>query len=186
MSRIGRKPIILSDEVKISREGESVLVEGPKGKLKVVIPTKIKVSLEDRVLKVSRLSNDKESRSLHGLIRALLNNAVSGVSEGFQKTLLLRGVGFRAELKEEDLHLSLGFSHPVVVKKEEGLNLEVTKKGSDTLIIVSGIDKQRVGEFAAKTRALKPPEPYKGKGFRYLDEEIKLKPGKSTKTTVNA
>ncbi|MBI2263255.1 50S ribosomal protein L6 [Candidatus Berkelbacteria bacterium] len=186
MSKIGRKPIILSDEIKVSREGERLLVQGPKGKLEVKIPAKINVSLENQVIKVSRLSNDKESRALHGLIRALINNASSGVREGFQKSLLLRGVGFRAELKEGDLHLQLGFSHPVVVKKEEGLDLEVAKKGSDTVITVSGIDKQKVGQFAAELRAQKPPEPYKGKGFRYLDEEIKLKPGKSAKSTVGA
>ncbi len=186
LSKIGRKPIILSDEIKVSREGERLLVQGPKGRLEVKIPAKINVSLENQVIKVSRLSNDKESRALHGLIRALINNASSGVREGFQKSLLLRGVGFRAELKEGDLHLQLGFSHPVVVKKEEGLDLEVAKKGSDTVITVSGIDKQKVGQFAAELRAQKPPEPYKGKGFRYLDEEIKLKPGKSAKSTVGA
>lgn len=182
MSRIGRKPIIVGDGVEVKLAEGKAEVKGPKGQLSFVIPNRIKVNVEDGKIKVERVGNEKATRALHGLTRSLIQNMVQGVTEGYIKKLMLIGVGFRAEVVNGDLILQLGFSHPVKVDKAEGVDFTVEKN----IITVSGIDKQKVGQLAAVIRGHRPPEPYKGKGIRYIDEIVKLKPGKQAKTTTVA
>ena len=178
MSRIGKKPITLPQGVTAEIEGNSITVKGPKGSLDFTYNSDITVNINGTELVVERPSETKTHRALHGTTRALINNMVVGVSEGFKKNLKMVGVGYRALLKGNTLVLSAGFSHPVEMEIPEGLSLEVPK---NTLINVFGIDKQAVGEFAANIRDVRPPEPYLGKGIRYVDEYVRRKEGKTAK-----
>jgi large subunit ribosomal protein L6 len=180
MSRIGRKPIEVPRGVTVTvAEGNLVTVKGPKGTLVQQLPLAMAIHQEDSTITVTRPSDEKQHKALHGLTRALLNNMVMGVSTGFQKVLEINGVGYRAQKTGRNLTLSLGFSHPVVVEAPEGIDLNV---GERNTVIVSGADKQLVGEVAAYIRSLRPPEPYKGKGIKYQNEVIRRKAGKAGKT----
>jgi len=178
MSRIGKKPITIPSQVKVLKKGDQIEVSGPKGTLTQTIHPKIRVALKDGQILVSRQGNDKLARSLHGLTRTLIANMITGVTEGYQKTLELHGTGYRASKEGNRIKLTLGFSHPVYVEPVEGITIDVPDQKT---IVVSGIDKQLVGQVAAQIRALKKPEPYKGKGIRYKGEVIRRKPGKAGK-----
>jgi len=179
MSRIGRKPILIPKEVKVEIEGQDVAIKGPKGELSRKIPEEILVKREDDKIMVSLKRKTKKSPALWGLTRALLQNNVIGVSSGFEKKLEIRGVGYRASLpKPETLILEMGFSHLVELEVPAGLTVSLKKN----IISISGADKQMVGEFAARTRRVKPPEPYKGKGIRYVGEKVRIKEGKKAAT----
>lgn len=179
MSRIGKAPITVPSGVEVRIDGSSVTVKGPKGELTRELPEQITVSQDEGVLTVSRVNDERKSRALHGLVRSLLANMVTGVSEGFRKELDIVGVGYRAAAKgSSELELSLGFSHPVLVKAPEGIEFNVPQP---TRIEVLGIDKQLVGQVAADIRAWRKPEPYKGKGIRYVDEYVRRKAGKAGK-----
>lgn len=178
MSRIGKKPIIIPEVVEITLDRSNVKVKGPLGELSLDIHHKIKIEQNEREIIVKPLSQDKLARSLHGLTRMLISNAVVGVTIGFKKQLEIKGVGYKAQLKDEAVELNLGFSHPVEYKIPSGIKIEIVKH----IITVSGIDKQAVGQVAAEIRRLKLPEPYKGKGIRYLGEEVRRKAGKTVKT----
>jgi large subunit ribosomal protein L6 len=175
MSRIGRKPIPVPDGVTVSVEPDLVRVHGPRGELTERVHRDIAVEQEDGQLVVKRPTDRGEHRALHGLTRSLVANMVEGVTAGFQKTLEIQGVGYRAQLKGRDLELALGYSHPVPVKAPEGIEFEVPQP---TRVIVRGISKQAVGEVAAFIRKQRPPEPYKGKGIRYEGEYVARKVGK--------
>ena len=177
MSRIGKMPIELPAgvEVKISAENE-VSVKGPKGTLSQAFDKQIKLELNDNVITVSRPNDIKEVRALHGLTRSLLNNMVIGVTQGFTKELDINGVGYRAAKQGKKLVLNLGYSHQVEVEEIDGITIDVPNPNK---LIISGIDKQKVGQFAANVREKRPPEPYKGKGIKYADEFIKRKEGKT-------
>jgi large subunit ribosomal protein L6 len=175
MSRIGRKPIEVPAGVTIAIEPESVRVNGPKGELVERIHRDITVEQNDNILTVSRPTDRGEHRAMHGLYRSLVANMVVGVTDGYQKTLEIQGVGYRAALKGRDLELALGYSHPVSIKAPDGIDFEVPQP---TRVIVRGIDKQLVGEIAANIRKQRPPEPYKGKGIRYEGEYVARKVGK--------
>lgn len=176
MSRIGRMPIPLPKEVKISWDPSKIEVAGPKGTLACPLPRGIAVSLDGGKVLVQKEREERTLRALHGLTRSLIANMVTGVTKGFEKKLEIVGVGFRADVQGNLLKLSLGFSHPVLFSLPEGIKVDVEKQ---TLITVKGIDKQLVGTVAAKLRSIKPPEPYKGKGIRYLGEKIRKKVGKT-------
>lgn len=176
MSRIGNAPITLPDGVAIEVTGTTVTVTGPKGSLARAFPDRVGVSVEDGILRVSRRDDQRQSRALHGLSRALLANMVAGVSNGFARELLMTGVGYRAALQGSTLELQVGFSHPVRIEAPEGISFEVP---DPTRIVVRGIDKQQVGQVASEIRRVRPPEPYKGKGIRYSDEKIRRKAGKA-------
>ena len=176
MSRVGIKPISLPEKVAVKIEGTQVLVEGPKGKLDFSLPEGISVTTDDGNVVVSRASEQREHRALHGTVRSIVNNMILGVSQGFSKDLEIHGVGLRAAVKGADLDLSLGFSHPLLHPIPSGLTVTVNE---NTKIKVEGIDKQLVGQFAAEVRSFYPPEPYKGKGVRYVDEYVRRKEGKS-------
>ncbi|MDF1658725.1 MAG: 50S ribosomal protein L6 [Verrucomicrobiales bacterium] len=179
MSRIGKKEITLPEKVEIKLGDDSgISVEGPKGKLEWTIPAGIAVEQEDGTLRVTRLSEERTLRALHGTARSLLANMVEGVSNGYVRELEIQGVGFRASVKGKNLDLSLGFSHPVLHPIPAELTVTVEE---NTKIKVEGIDKQLVGQFAADVRSYYPPEPYKGKGVRYKDEYVRRKQGKSVK-----
>ena len=178
MSRIGKLPIPLPAGVTVEINGQDVAVKGPKGELKLTVSKPITVSQEDGSVIVSRPDDEAVSKSLHGLTRSLIANNVHCVSEGFTKALEIVGTGYRAALKGSTVELSLGFSHPVLVTPPEGITLVVE---GNTKIIVSGIDKQAVGEMAANIRKLRKPEPYKGKGVRYEGERVRRKAGKAGK-----
>ena len=179
MSRIGKTPIEITSGVEVVVTADSVEVKGPKGTLEQSIPEGIEVQKEDETIIVKRDNDLRETKALHGLVRSLINNMVQGVTEGYQKQLELVGVGYRAQSKGNNaLELQLGFSHPVKYSAPEGITLEVP---SQTEINISGIDKQVVGQVAADIRALKKPEPYKGKGIRYVGEHIIRKAGKTAK-----
>jgi large subunit ribosomal protein L6 len=180
MSRIGKKPVVIPDKVKINIEGDSLSIEGPLGSLKHRIPSGLSLELKDKELIVKRAKDDKLTRSLHGLTRSLIFNMVKGVTEGYTKELEIVGMGFRAELKNNQLIMYLGFSHPVNFSLPKGIKIELPKP---TQIKVMGIDKQLVGEVAARIRQIYPPEPYKGKGIRYLGERVRKKVGKAAATT---
>lgn len=179
MSRIGKAPVNLPKGVTVDIKGSHVTVKGPKGTLSQTMPPEMKVEVDDGVARVERPSDMRHHRSLHGLTRALLNNMVLGVSEGFSKTLLIEGVGYRAEMKGKTLVLNVGYSHPVEFEPQGNIAFEVENRGK--LVRVSGIDKQLVGEMAARIRKTRPPEPYKGKGIRYSDEFVRRKAGKAGK-----
>ena len=178
MSRVGLSPVEISNNVQVSiNDGNRIVVKGPKGTLDRVFPDVIRFSQEGDQILLSRPSDVAAHRSLHGLCRALLNNMVLGVSEGFARTLELQGVGYRVQLQGTTLQLNVGFSHPVTVTAPDGITFEVD--GSQ--INVSGIDKEQVGQVASDIRKIRPPEPYKGKGIRYLGEYVRRKAGKAGK-----
>lgn len=176
MSRIGRKPIELPAGVTVTVAGTVITVKGPKGELTITLLPGVVVKVEDGKVLVERSNDERETRAFHGLTRSLINNHVTGVSTGYKKTLKLVGTGYRVTAKGTGLSLSLGFSHPVEFKPEPGISFAV--EGNDT-IIVSGIDRQQVGQTAANIRSERPPEPYKGKGIRYEDEVVRRKAGKT-------
>jgi large subunit ribosomal protein L6 len=179
MSRIGKTPISLPSGVDVSVSGSTVEVKGPKGTLTHEMPEQISANADGDTVTLDRSDDERESKALHGLSRSLINNMVTGVSEGFRKELEIVGVGYRCAAKGKDqLEFQLGFSHPVELKAPPGIEFEVPQQ---TQIIVSGIDKQVVGQVAAEIRALKKPEPYKGKGIRYVGEHIIRKAGKAAK-----
>ena len=175
MSRIGRKPIEVPDGVDVQVSPGHVTVKGPKGELNQTVNRDMKVGIDDGTLTVERPTDRGEHRALHGLTRSLIANLVQGVTEGYEKRLEIQGVGYRAQLRGKALELSLGFSHPVSVEAPEGIEFEVPQP---TEVIVRGIDKQLVGETAARIRKSRPPEPYKGKGVRYAGEQVTRKVGK--------
>jgi large subunit ribosomal protein L6 len=175
MSRIGNKPIEIPAGVTVDVGPGRVTVNGPKGELSQVIDRAMEVKVEDGIVTVSRPTDRGEHRALHGLTRSLIQNMVTGVTDGYEKRLQITGVGYRARAAGKGLELSLGFSHPVSVDAPEGIDFEVPQP---TEIVVRGIDKQQVGEIAAQIRRHRPPEPYKGKGVRYADEQIRRKVGK--------
>ncbi len=179
MSRIGRSPIPVPDGVKVAISGARVQVQGPKGQLERTFHSDMRIELSDGQLLVRRPTDQRQHRALHGLTRSLLNNMVVGVSQGFERVLEIVGVGYRAEMEGESLRLSLGFSHPVVVDPPEGITFAIEPRRKH--ITISGIDKEAVGQLAADIRGLRPPEPYKGKGVRYLGEHVRRKAGKAGK-----
>ncbi|MGW8144224.1 MAG: 50S ribosomal protein L6 [Anaerolineales bacterium] len=179
MSRIGLMPIEVPAGVDVKIKGSHVTVKGPKGEMQHTFPADMAISLDDGELNVRRPTDEPSHRALHGMTRALINNMVVGVSTGFSKVLEVNGVGYRAELDGENLVLHVGFSHPVEVKPPEGIEFEVDDRTRQ--ITVKGYDKQLVGHVAANIRKVRPPEPYKGKGIKYLDERIRRKAGKAGK-----
>lgn len=179
MSRIGKSPIPLPNGVKVEIDGSTVKVTGPKGSLSQTFDPDMEITLDDGVLTVQRPSDGRQHRSVHGLTRALLNNMVTGVSSGFDKVLMIEGVGYRSEMSDKDLVLYVGYSHPVTFKPEHGVSFNVEERGRK--VTISGIDKEWVGEIAARVRRTRPPEPYKGKGIRYADEVVRRKAGKAGK-----
>lgn len=178
MSRIGKQPIPVPSGVEVTIDGATVTVKGPKGTLTQTFSEDMAIALEDGVLTVTRPSDERRHRSLHGLTRTLVSNMVVGVSEGFARNLEIVGVGYRAAMKGSDLEMQLGYSHPVIVVAEPGITFEVP---APTRVTVRGIDKQRVGQIAAEIRKKRPPEPYKGKGVRYEGEYVRRKVGKTAK-----
>ena len=183
MSKIGKKPVEVKSGVNVSITGQTVAVSGPKGQLSFVIPAGIKAEVkEGQILVTQAKKNDVETNALFGLTRAMLNNLVKGVSEGFEKKLELSGVGYRAQGSGNTLTLSVGFSHPVVIKADQGIIFTVV----ENIITISGSDKVIIGDIAAKVRAIRPPEPYKGKGIKYVGERIRRKAGKAAKAVGGA
>ena len=176
MSRIGRTPITIPQGVTVLVQNGTVVVKGSKGELSVVIPELITVSVAENVVTVTRKNDEKHTKSLHGLIRSLIQNSIIGVTDGYKKTLKLVGTGYRAKAQGKAVELSVGYSHPVTFSPEDGVTLQL--EGQDT-IHISGSDKQKVGQAAAEIRKVRPPEPYKGKGIRYEDEVIRRKQGKA-------
>ena len=177
MSRVGKRVIIVPQGIEAQKKGDSVIIKGQKGTLECHIHPEMKISIGDGTIKVERPSDSKRHRSLHGLTRSLIQNMVSGITEGFGKSLEIVGVGYRAELKGKALHLQLGYSHPIYFIPPEEIVIEVP---SPNIITISGINKQLVGQIAAKIRSFRPPEPYKGKGIRYEGEMVRRKAGKAT------
>jgi len=175
MSRIGRKPIELPSGVMVALSPGRVQVNGPLGELSQTVPARMQIEKTDSEVVVTRPTERGEDRALHGLTRTLIANMVEGVTKGFEKYLEIQGVGYRAQLKGSDLELAVGFSHTVTVKPRDGITFEVP---TPTQIVVKGIDKQKVGQTAAEVRKVRPPEPYKGKGIRYRDEQVRRKVGK--------
>jgi large subunit ribosomal protein L6 len=179
MSRVGKAQIELPKGVNIDISGSTVAVKGPKGELSRTLHPDMAISLEDGVLSVARPTDTRQHRSLHGLTRALLNNMVTGVSEGYNKVLWIEGVGYRAEMNGNRLVLYVGYSHPVTFEPDGGISFSVEERGRK--VTISGIDKEYVGEIAARIRKQRPPEPYKGKGIRYENEVVRRKAGKTGK-----
>ena len=177
MSRVGKMPIPIPDKIKVDINAQMITVTGPKGTLSREIHADMSASVVENEVIVTRPSEQKKHRALHGLTRSLLNNMVIGVSEGYKKELELRGVGYRAELKGKVLIIYLGYSHPIVMQQPDGIDVEVLPK--ENKIIVTGIDKELVGQVAAKIRGFRKPEPYKGKGVRYVGEYVRSKAGKT-------
>lgn len=176
MSRIGMKPISVPAGVKVTINGKEVVTEGKLGKMTVILPEAVSAVVEDNEIKVSRASDEGNNKALHGLFRSLIKNNIVGVSEGYKKELQIVGVGYKAVLAGTKLTLSLGYSHDIVYQVPEGIKVQVTDA---TKLLISGVDKQLVGEVAASIRKFKKPEPYKGKGVRYSDEHVVIKPGKT-------
>ena len=176
MSRIGRAPITVPAGVEVKVDGKHVAVKGPKGALEMTVAPTMTVEVDAGIIHVTRPNDEKENRSLHGLTRTLVANMVKGVSEGFSKTLEVNGVGYRASKEGKNLVLNIGFSHPVVMPETEDIQIEVPNPNQ---IIIKGIDKQKVGQFAAEVRGKRPPEPYKGKGIKYDYEVVRRKEGKT-------
>lgn len=176
MSRIGKQPVILPKGVKAQMEDNFISVQGVKGTLELNIPEKIKIEVNSENVIVKRESEEKETRSLHGTIRALINNMIKGVQEGFKKELEIIGVGYKAQMTANTLILNLGFSRPVEINVPSGIKISTPKPNR---MVIEGIDKQKVGQFAAQIRRIYPPEPYKGKGVRYVGEEVRKKLGKA-------
>lgn len=179
MSRIGKKPIEIPSSVEVKVESDNIVVKGPKGSLSWSYPAGISVSVEDGKVVVSRKGDTKNEKALHGLSRSLIANMVTGVSQGYQRVLEIYGIGYRAQVQGNRLLLTLGYSHPVEYQLPEGISATVDPK--QTTITLTGIDKQLLGQVAANLRALRPPDPYKGKGIRYAGERLKLKVGKAGK-----
>jgi len=175
MSRIGKKPVSIPDGVTATVEGQTVTAKGPKGELQFVVNNEVLVKMEEGSIVVDPIDQSKDARSKWGMSRTMVSNIIEGVKDGFSKTLEINGVGYRAAMQGKDVQLSLGFSHEVVYKVPEGIEVTCPKP---TEIVVSGIDKQKVGQVAAEIRAYRPPEPYKGKGVKYADETIFRKEGK--------
>ncbi|MBP1560174.1 MAG: 50S ribosomal protein L6 [Oscillospiraceae bacterium] len=178
MSRIGKKPITVPAGVEVKIDGATVTVKGPKGTLTNTFNADMSIKLEGSEIIVERPSEDKMHKSLHGLTRTLINNMVEGVTNGFSKTLEIEGIGYRAAKQGKDLVMNLGYSHQVIIPEIDGIKIDVP---NNTTIVVNGIDKQMVGQFAAEIREKRPPEPYKGKGIRYQGERIIRKEGKAGK-----
>jgi len=176
VSRVGKKPIVIPDGVKITQEGNFLKIKGPKGELERHIHPNMGIEIVENQVNITRPNDTKQNKSLHGLSRALVQNMVIGVTDTYKKTLDIVGVGYKAELKEKNLLLNIGYSHPIFLIPPEGVTLEIP---TQTQIIVSGIDKQLVGLVAAKIRSFRKPEPYKGKGIKYSDEHIVRKAGKT-------
>ena len=178
MSRIGLKPITIPAGVDVNIDGTSVTVKGPNGTLSMDAHPNMDISVEGSEIIVKRPNDAKENRSLHGLTRSLIANMVTGVTEGFKKNLEVNGVGYRVQLQGNNLVMNLGFSHQIVMEAPEGIKIECP---SANAIVISGADKQKVGQFAAQVREKRPPEPYKGKGIKYAEEHIRRKEGKAGK-----
>lgn len=176
MSRVGRMPIDIPAGVTATLDGQVITVKGPKGELTRTLHPDMKVTVQDNVITVERPNDEKNNRALHGLTRALIANMVKGVTDGFKKELEIVGVGYRAQMKGKKLALTLGFSHPLELDAPEGITIECP---SATQIVISGINNEHVGEFAAKIRGYRLPEPYKGKGIRYVGEHVRRKAGKA-------
>ena len=179
MSRIGKKPIPIPNKVQITIDGSTVTVKGPKGELHHTFPLEIGIEQEDGQVLVTRPSDQQRHRALHGMVRALINNMVTGVSQGFERVLTIEGVGYRAEMDGKTLVMHLGYSHPMPVVPPPNVEFVVEERGR--VVRIRGIDKQVVGELAANIRKMRPPEPYKGKGVRYEGEIIRRKAGKAGK-----
>lgn len=182
MSRVGKVPVAIPKTVSVDIKGSTVTAKGPKGELTRTFHPDLRIRRDDGHIIVERPSDHRMHRSLHGLTRTLIANMVQGVSEGFKKELMIEGVGYRAEMRGRTLVLSLGYSHPVEIELPEGIEVTVERGGK--ALAVEGPDKEVVGEVAAKIRAVRPPEPYKGKGIRYADEHVRRKPGKAGKVGV--
>jgi len=180
MSRIGMKPIEIPDKVQVAVDGRRVRVKGPSGELYVDLTDPITAKVEGGMVLVARPDDSKPSKSRHGLCRSLVANMVEGVSRGFEKKLEIRGTGYRAKVEGKNLVLNVGFSHQVTVEPPEMISFSTEQRGDFTLVVVSGPDKQLVGEIAAQVRRIRPPEPYKGKGIRYDGEWVRQKAGKAT------
>ena len=178
MSRIGRKPVVIPAGVEVAIDGQNITVKGPKGTLNSTIHHLVTATVEGNQVIVTRANDENLSRSVHGLSRTLINNMVVGVSEGFKKELEVQGVGYRVQKQGKDLVMTLGYSHPVVMSDNDDIKIEVPDQFH---IVVTGIDKQKVGQFAAEVREKRPPEPYKGKGIRYVGEFVARKEGKTGK-----
>ncbi|MDQ7030225.1 MAG: 50S ribosomal protein L6 [Ardenticatenia bacterium] len=178
MSRIGRMPVPVPHGVTVNVQGHTVTVKGPKGELSYTFDPDLTVEVRDGQIVVQRPSDHRRHKALHGLTRALINNMVQGVTKGYEKRLILEGTGYRADVRGDKLVLNVGYSHPVEIPAPEGITFEVPDRSGKQLI-VRGIDKQLVGEIAARVRRVRPPEPYKGRGIRYADEVIRRKAGKS-------
>ena len=176
MSRIGKLPVTIPAGVKVAVDANAVRLEGPKGKLQAAVPAGVKIKVDGNVLRVERQTEDRKVRALHGLTRKLIANMTQGVSQGFSRVLDINGVGYRAEVKGQELHIALGFSHPVVFHLPQGVSAAVERQ---VIITLSSADRQVLGETAAKIRSLRPPEPYKGKGIKYREEVIRRKAGKA-------
>ena len=179
MSRIGRLPVVVPPKVEIDIQGTLIRVTGPKGTLEHTFPADMQVKIEDGHILVQRPSDDSQHRSMHGTTRALIQNMVTGVSTGFTRILEINGVGYRAEVQGKNLVLNVGYSHPVVIEPPAGLSFEVEAKTRQVKVL--GADKQQVGQMAADIRKVRPPEPYLGKGIKYIEETIRRKAGKSGK-----
>jgi large subunit ribosomal protein L6 len=176
VSRIGKLPVAIPAGVKIAVEGGAVRLEGPKGKLQASVPSGVNVKVEGNLLRIERQAEDRKVRALHGLTRKLIANMTHGVSQGFTRVLDINGVGYRAEVKGQEIHMTLGYSHPVVFRLPAGVTAAVERQ---VIITLSSADRQVLGETAAKLRSLRLPEPYKGKGIKYREEVIKRKAGKA-------
>jgi len=179
MSRIGKKPIQVPEKVDVKIKEDTITVKGPKGEIKWNVPQSIQVSVTDGNIMITRASDSKIDKSLHGLARSIISNMVAGVSDGFQRVLEIVGVGYRAQVAGNKLMLTLGYSHPIEYPLPEGISAAVDQK--QVQITLSGIDKQKLGQVAASLKALRPPDAYKGKGVRYAGERLKLKAGKAAK-----
>lgn len=178
MSRIGKRPIGIPSKVSVTIDGQHVAVKGPKGELERLVSEQIKVEQEGEKILVERRDESRTARQRHGLSRTLIANMVEGVSKGFEKRLSIQGVGYRAQVQGRNLILNVGYSKPVEIVPPEGIQVKVE---NNTNVIVSGISKEAVGDIAAKIRSVRPPEPYKGKGIRYVDEKVRRKAGKAGK-----
>ena len=176
MSRIGKLPVTIPTGVKVALDANALRLEGPKGKLQTALPAGVDVKVEGNLLRVERQTEDRRVRALHGLTRKLIANMTQGVSQGFTRVLDINGVGYRAEVKGQEIHMTLGYSHPVVFPLPAGVSASVERQ---VIITLSAADRQVLGETAAKIRSLRPPEPYKGKGIKYREEVIKRKAGKA-------
>jgi large subunit ribosomal protein L6 len=181
MSRIGKKPVTIPAKVEIKIDGQRVTAKGPKGQLFLDVHPEMAVGMEDGTLGVTRPTDERRHRALHGLTRALIGNMVTGVSDGFLRTLIVEGVGYQADLRGKDLVMKLGYSHEIVVNPPDNVTFDVPKEQRGRLLHIDGIDKAVVGQVAANIRKLRPPEPYKGKGVRYEDEVVRRNAGKAGK-----